>query len=119
MKFLAFNSAPTGNATNEETAMIPLKNFNGMINGNTDELELHFSGFNPHGFGGGTNGQNDGMMIKFTVTDANMFEVMSAFAEEISVFSNNDDQILTMYQLTASPIHSAASAMVIEVDERT
>tara|TARA_R110001592_G_scaffold7094_4_gene40038 strand:+ start:792 stop:1148 length:357 start_codon:yes stop_codon:yes gene_type:complete len=118
MKFLAFNSAPTGNATNEETAMIPLKNFNGMINGNTNELELHFSGFRPRGFGE-TDGQNDGMMIKFTVADASMFEVMSAFAEEISVFSDNDEQILTMYQLTASPIHSAASTMVIEVDERT
>jgi hypothetical protein len=119
MKFLAFNSAPTGNATNEETALIPLKNFNGMINGNADELEMHFSGFNPHGFGGGTNGQNDGMMIKFTVADASMFEVMCTFAEAIAKFEESDDLTLLMYQLTASPIHAGATAMVVNVDERT
>lgn len=118
MKFLAFNSAPAGNATNEETALIPLKNFNGMINGNANELEMHFSGFRPRGFGD-TDGQNDGMMIKFTVADASMFEVMSTFAEAIAKFEESDDLTLLMYQLTASPIHSAASAMVINVDERT
>ena len=118
MKFLAFNTVPASTGANEETAMIPLKNFNGMINGATNELEMHFSGFRPRGFGDG-DGQNDGMMIKFTVADASMFEVMSAFAEEMSVFSDNDEQILTMYQLTVSPIHSAAGTMVINVDERT
>ena len=120
MKFLGFKGTAAGDAADEEIAMLPVKNFSGMINGGSGVLELHFSGFQPQAFSNTGAGQMDHMKIQFDVDDAAIYEVMSAIAESISAFvERDDDPVLTVWNGSSSPIHSAMSALVIKVEERT
>ena len=117
MKFLGFKGTPAGDGTNEEVAMIPVKNFSGMINGASGVLELHFSGFKPQAFSNSGAGQMDNMIIQFDVVDADIYEAMSAIAESVSAFVESDDPVLTVWDGSSSPIHSGMSALVIRVEE--
>ena len=117
IKFLGFKGTPAGDASDEEVAMLPVKNFSGMINGASGVLELHFSGFKPQAFSNSGAGQMDNMIIQFDVVDADIYEAMSAIAESISAFMEGDDPILTVWDGSSSPIHSGMSALVIKVEE--
>ena len=117
MKFLGFKGTPAGDGTNEEVAMLPVKNFSGMINGASGVLELHFSGFKPQAFSNSGAGQMDNLIVQFDVVDADIYEAMSAIAESISAFMEGDDPILTVWDGSSSPIHSGMSTLVIRVEE--
>lgn len=117
MKFLGFKGTPAGDGTNEEVAMLPVKNFSGMINGVSGVLELHFSGFKPQAFSNSGAGQMDNLIVQFDVVDADIYEAMSAIAESISAFMEGDDPILTVWDGSSSPIHSGMSTLVIRVEE--
>lgn len=119
IKFLGFKGTPAGDASDEEVAMLPVKNFSGMINGGSGKLELYFSGFQPQAFSNSGAGQMDHMKIQFDVADDSMYEVMSTIAESVSAFVESDAQVLTVWNGTSSPIHSGISALVIKVEERT
>tara|TARA_R100000152_G_C6766175_1_gene191100 strand:- start:562 stop:930 length:369 start_codon:yes stop_codon:yes gene_type:complete len=119
IKFLGFKGTPAGDASDEEVAMLPVKNFSGMINGGSGKLELYFSGFQPQAFSNTGAGQMDHMKIQFDVDDDKMYEVMSTIAESVSAFVEGDDPVLTVWNGSSSPIHSAMSALVIKVEERT
>ena len=119
IKFLGFKGTPAGDASDEEVAMLPVKNFSGMINGGSGKLELYFSGFQPQAFSNSGAGQMDHMKIQFDVDDDKMYEVMSTIAESVSAFVEGDDPVLTVWNGSSSPIHSAMSALVIKVEERT